>query len=72
MEKIKLNSGDKVKIDIEKYLWQKDTLTEEFWNFIESNKDKELTIKSHGKWNILWEIEEDHRWLLFGEYLVKA
>jgi hypothetical protein len=71
MANTKLKTGDKVKINIDKYLRQKDSLTETFWKFLEDNKNNILTIKEHGKWNVLWEIEEDPRWLLFGEYLVK-
>ena len=71
---VQLNPGDKVKIDIEKYRWQKDSLTEVFWKFMEDNKDRIFTLVEHRKNsdNVLWEIKEDPRWLLYNDYLNKV
>jgi len=70
----KLKEGDKVKIDIEKYRWQRDanTLTDIFWKFLEDNKDTVFTLISRNKLNVLWGIEEDSRWLLYNDYLIKV
>jgi len=69
-----LKAGDKVKIDIEKYRWQKDagSITEVFWKFMEDNKDKVFHIVKHNKMNVLWGIQEDPRWLFYGDFLIKV
>lgn len=72
--KNKLLPGDKVKINIAKYEWQKDSLTDVFWKFLEDNKNTIFTLVEHrkGTENVLWEIEEDPRWLLYADYLTKV
>lgn len=68
-----LRKGDKVKIDIEKYRYQKDagSITEIFWKFLEDNKDTIFTIFPRNKNNVLWGIEEDTRWSLYADFLIK-
>jgi hypothetical protein len=69
-----LKKGDKVKIDIEKYRWQKDagSITDTFWKFLEDNKDTTFTIFPRNKNGILWGVEEDTRWSLYCDYLIKV
>jgi hypothetical protein len=69
----KLKQGDKVKIDVEKYRWQKDanTLTDTFWKFLEDNRDTVFTIFPRNKNGVMWGLEEDTRWSMFVDYLIK-
>jgi len=71
---VQLSPGDKVKIDVEKYRWQRESLTDVFWKFMEDNKDTVFTLVEHMKnsKNVLWGIKEDPRWLLYNDYLIKV
>lgn len=68
----KFKEGDKVKIDVEKYGWQKGTLTDTFWQFLEDNKNTIFTLVRHNRWDVLWGIQEDPRWLIYHDYLIKV
>ena len=68
----KLKAGDKVRINIEAMRWQKDSYTPEFWEWLENNQDTIFTLIAHNKYGILWGIEEDKRWLLYADYLIKV
>jgi len=72
--KNKLQEGNKVKIDIEKYRPQKDSgsITDTFWKFLEDNKDTVFTIFARNKYGIMWGIEEDARWSLYSDFLIKV
>lgn len=69
-----LKEGDKVKIDIEKYRWQKNagSITDIFWDFLEKNQNTIFTLVAHNKWGVMWGLEEDSRWLLYADYLIKV
>jgi hypothetical protein len=69
-----LKEGDKVKIDIEKYRWQREqgSLTDAFWQFLEDNKETIFTLFARNKYGIIWGIEEDTRWSLYGDFLIKV
>ena len=43
-------------------------------SFLEDNKNTIFTLVEHrkGTENVLWEIEEDPRWLLYADYLTKV
>jgi hypothetical protein len=62
--------GDKVKINIESYDWQRNTLTEIFKNFIDNNKDTVFTIKGMSSLKYLCELKEDDRWRIPINYLI--
>ena len=69
-----LKAGDKIKIDIEKYRWQREqgSLTDTFWQFLEDNKETIFTLFARNKYGIIWGIEEDTRWSLYGDFLIKV
>jgi hypothetical protein len=68
----KLKEGDKVKIDIEKFQWKKDSYTPIFLQWLEDNRDTIFTVMKRGKNDIMWAIEEDSKWLLYCDDLIKV
>jgi len=68
----KLNTGDKVKIDISKFEWKKDSYTPEFLQWINDNKENIFTLVAHNKDKIMWELKEYPRWLIYNDDLIKV
>lgn len=66
-----LKAGDKVKIDIEKYQWKKGSYTPFFLQWLEDNKDTIFTLVVHKKNSVMWGLEEDSRWLIYNDDLIK-
>jgi hypothetical protein len=65
--------GDKVKINIKAFDWQRGGLTKNFINFIDKNIDTIFTLKeSQGGRKILWTFEEDNIWLFWYGNLIKV
>ena len=62
--------GDKVKIDVDAYTWNRHTYNNIFLNFIDNNKETVFTIKSLSSYNILSELEEAGEWLFPTQYLI--
>jgi hypothetical protein len=67
------NIGDKVKINIRAFDWQRNGLTKNFINFIDKNADTIFTLKeSQGGRKILWTFEENDIWLFWYGNLIKG
>ena len=68
---MELKIGDKVKINVQEYLWKKDLLPA-FEKFLDENIDTIFTIKSFTKYKMLCELKEDSRWLIYTKYLIRV
>jgi len=66
-----IESGDKVRINIQAFDWQKDTLTPKFIEFINRNADTIFTVKKYGKDGSLWTFVENDTWLFWVGNLIK-
>jgi len=71
MSEIIFKSGDKVKINVDAFDWQRNTLTEKFLDFIDNNIDTIFTLKEYSSNSNLWTFEEDSLWLLYEDSLIK-
>jgi len=71
MSEIIFKSGDKVKINVDAFDWQRNTLTEKFLDFIDNNIDTIFTLKEYSSNSNLWTFEEDSLWLLYEDNLIK-
>ena len=71
MSEIIFKSGDKVKINVNAFDWQRNTLTEKFLDFIDNNIDTIFTLKEYSSNSNLWTFEEDSLWLLYEDSLIK-
>jgi hypothetical protein len=66
-----LKPKDKVKINLEAFAWQVDSLTPKFLKYINDNADTVFTLKKYGVNGILWEFEEDPTYLFWFGNLTK-
>lgn len=67
-----LKAGDKVKIDVDKYQWKKGSYTPEFLQWLEDNRNTIFTLVPHLKGKVMWGLEEDPRWLIYNDDLIKV
>jgi len=64
--------GDKVKINLNAFEWQKKELAPNFLEWINQNADTVFTLKAHKENSVLWEFEENDTWLFYFGNLTKV
>jgi hypothetical protein len=65
-----LHNGDKVRINVHAFDWQKNELTDKFIDYMNRNEDTIFTAK-HERGQ-LWTFEEDDMWLFWVNNLIKV
>ena len=69
MDEIK--PGDRVRINIQAFDWQKNTLTPKFMEFVNRNADTIFTVKEYKKDSGLFTFVENYTWLFWVGNLIK-
>jgi hypothetical protein len=69
MDEIK--PGDRVRINIKAFDWQKNTLTPKFMEFVNRNADTIFTVKEYKEDSSLYTFVENDTWLFWVGNLTK-